>query len=97
MDLVSPQAADIAKVSLVSLASVTHTADWNQHFVDLPFTRTGGTLTVDPASANLAPPNYYMVFAVTATACRRPPRSSSSADAGHHAAAPVARPTRCPV
>ncbi|KQW52750.1 hypothetical protein ASC77_00025 [Nocardioides sp. Root1257] len=65
MDLVTPQAADIAKVSLVSLASVTHTADWNQHFLDLPFQRTGGTLTVStPASANLAPPNYYMVFAV---------------------------------
>lgn len=65
MELVSPQAADIAKVSLVSLASVTHTADWNQHFVDLTFTRSGNTLTVDtPANANLAPPNYYMVFAV---------------------------------
>ena len=65
VDLVSPQAADITKVSLVSLASVTHTADWNQHFVDLSFTRTGDTLTVNtPNSANLAPPNYYMVFAV---------------------------------
>ncbi len=65
VDLVSPQAADITKVSLVSLASVTHTADWNQHFVDLSFTRTGDTLTINtPNSANLAPPNYYMVFAV---------------------------------
>ncbi len=65
MDLVTPQAADIARVSLVSLGSITHTADWNQHFVELPFTRSGGTLTVTtPASANLAPPNYYMVFAV---------------------------------
>lgn len=67
VDLVSPEAADIAKVSLVSLASVTHTADWNQHFVDLPFTRSGDTLTVStPAGANLATPNYYMVFAVNA-------------------------------
>ena len=46
MDLVTPQAADIAKVSLVSLASVTHTADWSQHFEELPFTRSGTTLTV---------------------------------------------------
>jgi hypothetical protein len=65
MDLVTPQAADIAKVSLVSLASVTHAADWNQHFMQLSFTRSGDTLTVNtPANANLAPPNYYMVFAV---------------------------------
>jgi hypothetical protein len=65
MDLVTPQAADIAKVSLVSLGSITHTADWNQRFVDLPFTRNGDTLTVQaPASANIAPANYYMVFAV---------------------------------
>ena len=65
MDLVTPQAADIAKVTLVNLASVTHTADWNQHFMELPFTRNGDTLNVDtPANANLAPPNYYMVFAV---------------------------------
>ncbi len=65
MDLVTPQAADIAKISLVSLGSITHTADWNQRFVDLPFTRSGDTLTVQaPASANIAPANYYMVFAV---------------------------------
>jgi hypothetical protein len=64
MDLVTPQAADIAKISLVDLASVTHTADWNQHFVDLPFTRNGTTLTVSTPNANQAPPNYYMVFAV---------------------------------
>lgn len=64
-DLVTPQAADIAKVSLVSLGSITHTADWNQHFVDLPFTRSGNTLTVStPANANIAPANHYMVFAV---------------------------------
>ncbi|PUA80216.1 hypothetical protein C7S10_13740 [Nocardioides currus] len=65
MDLVTPQAADIAKISLVSLGSITHAADWNQHFVDLPFTRSGNTLSVStPANANIAPANYYMVFAV---------------------------------
>ena len=67
IDLISPQAGNIAKISLVSLASVTHTADWNQRFLDLPFTRSGTTLTVDtPANANLAPANYYMLFAVDA-------------------------------
>jgi hypothetical protein len=65
MDLVTPQAADIAKVTLVSLASVTHAADWNQHFMELPFTRNGDVLSVSaPANANLAVPNHYMVFAV---------------------------------
>jgi hypothetical protein len=65
MDLVTPQAADIAKVTLVDLASVTHSADWNQRFVDLPFARNGDTLSVTtPANANVAPPNSYMVFAV---------------------------------
>ena len=65
MELVTPQAADIAKVSLVSLGSITHMADWNQRFVDLPFTRNGNTLVVDtPANANIAPANHYMVFAV---------------------------------
>ncbi len=65
MNIVTPEAADIAKITFVSLASVTHTADWNQHFMELPFTRDGTTLTVNtPANANLAPENYYMVFAV---------------------------------
>ncbi len=65
MDFVSPEAADIAKVSFVSLGSVTHTTDWNQHFMELPFTRNGDTLTINtPANTNLAPDNYYMVFLV---------------------------------
>ncbi|HEX8762447.1 MAG TPA: Ig-like domain-containing protein [Candidatus Saccharimonadales bacterium] len=65
MDFVSPEAADIAKVSFVSLGSVTHTADWNQHFMELPFTRNGDTLSINtPANTNLAPDNYYMVFLV---------------------------------
>lgn len=65
MDLVTPNAAEISKISFVSLASVTHTADWNQRFMELPFTRNGDTLTVStPANVNVAPENYYMVFAV---------------------------------
>lgn len=65
MSISSPEAASISKVSFVNLGSVTHTADWNQHFMELSFTRDGNTLTVQtPASANLAPENYYMVFIV---------------------------------
>ncbi len=65
MDLQTPNAADVSKVTLSTLASVTHTADWNQHFMELPFTRNGDTITVNtPANTNLAPDNYYMVFIV---------------------------------
>lgn len=65
MELVTPNAAEISKISFVSLASVTHTADWNQRFMELPFTRNGDTLTVNtPVNTSLAPENYYMVFAV---------------------------------
>jgi hypothetical protein len=65
MDLTSPNAADISKVTMSTLASVTHTADWNQHFMELSFTRNGNTLTINtPANTAIAPENYYMVFLV---------------------------------
>lgn len=65
MDFVSPDAANIGKVSFVNLGSVTHGTDWNQRFLELPFTRNGDTLTINtPANTNLAPDNYYMVFLV---------------------------------
>lgn len=65
MDIVTPNAAGISKVTMSTLASVTHTADWNQHFMELSFTRNGDTLTVNtPANTNLAPENYYMIFIV---------------------------------
>lgn len=61
----TPDAASIAKVSLVSLGADTHTLDMNQHFVPLTFTTGSGALTVSsPTSANVAPPGYYMVFIV---------------------------------
>lgn len=67
MDLVTPNAANISKITMSSLASVTHTTDWNQHFMELSFTRNGDTLTINtPASTAIAPENYYMVFIVDA-------------------------------
>lgn len=61
----TPDAASIAKVSLVSLGADSHTLDMNQHFVPLTYTAGTGTLTVSsPTSANVAPPGYYMVFIV---------------------------------
>ncbi|AXG79987.1 galactose oxidase-like domain-containing protein [Streptomyces paludis] len=60
----------IVKAELIRPAAVTHSSDPNQRFVDLP-------LTVDPddprtidlnvtSNPNLAPPGWYMLFAVDA-------------------------------
>ena len=59
------QAADIASVSLVRLASVTHTLDMEQRYLPLEFTAGADRLTIAaPASSDLAPPGYYMLFIV---------------------------------
>jgi hypothetical protein len=61
----SPDAASIASVSLVDLGSNTHANDMSQRYVPLSFTVSGTTLTVQsPASGNIAPPGYYMLFLV---------------------------------
>ena len=36
----TPDAAAIARVSLVKMGSVTHSVDMDQRFLDLPFTRS---------------------------------------------------------
>ena len=59
----TPDAANIAKVSLIRLGSTTHTADMNQRFQWLPFTRNSGLLSISaPRSANRAPPGHYLLF-----------------------------------
>ncbi|MBI3757782.1 MAG: DUF1929 domain-containing protein [Deltaproteobacteria bacterium] len=61
----TPNAATIAKVSLIRLPSVTHAFDQNQRFLSLDFTPGTGSLTVSaPVSANLAPAGHYMLFIV---------------------------------
>ena len=58
-------ASRIASVSLIGTAAVTHAFDENQRFVKLTFQQAPGGLNVQaPASANLAPPGYYMLFLV---------------------------------
>ena len=59
----TPNAAAIAKVSLIRLGSVTHAFDMNQRYQTLNFTSdaTGLTVTV-PSSRNLTPPGHYMLF-----------------------------------
>ncbi|HEY7613574.1 MAG TPA: PKD domain-containing protein [Gemmatimonadales bacterium] len=61
----TPDAADVAKVSLIRLGSVTHSFDMNQRLLWLGFTRQAGGLTITaPASGAHAPPGHYMLFLV---------------------------------
>jgi Domain of unknown function (DUF1929) len=58
---------DIARVTLIKLSSVTHSTNFDQRFLNLGFTKTGTSLSVTaPASGNVAPPGYYMLFALNA-------------------------------
>ena len=62
----TPDAARVAKVSLVRFGSVTHSANTGQRYVSLSFTQAGSqSLTVTaPANASLATPGNYMLFVV---------------------------------
>jgi galactose oxidase-like protein/chitobiase/beta-hexosaminidase-like protein/Big-like domain-containing protein/Kelch motif protein len=61
----TPDAARIAKVSLVRLGASTHGFNQNQRFLPLTFTQNTGSLSVTaPANSNLAPPGDYMLFLV---------------------------------
>ncbi|UYQ64101.1 galactose oxidase-like domain-containing protein [Streptomyces peucetius] len=57
----------IAKAELIRPAAVTHSSDPNQRFVDLPMTVDGNNVDLNVTSnPNLAPPGWYMLFAVDA-------------------------------
>ncbi len=61
--VMTPDAADIAKVSLIRLGSVTHAFDMNQRFQWLSFTPVDGALSVGaPNNRNVTPPGHYMLF-----------------------------------
>jgi Domain of unknown function (DUF1929) len=63
--VVTPNAAQIATVSLIRFGSVTHSINMSQRFLPLSFTAGSGSLSVvAPANANLAPPGNYMLFIV---------------------------------
>jgi len=66
--VVTPNAAQIAQVSLIRFGSVTHDINMSQRFLPLSFTAGSGSLSiVAPANANLAPPGNYMLFIVDTT------------------------------
>jgi PKD repeat protein len=59
----TPEADDIAKVSLIRLGSTTHAFDMNQRFQWLQFTRESGALLIMPiGSRNRTPPGHYLLF-----------------------------------
>jgi len=55
----------IQRVNLVRTGSVTHSMNFDQRFLSVPFTQTGAsvTLNVDETN-NVLPPGHYMVFAI---------------------------------
>jgi galactose oxidase len=59
----TPNAAQVRRVSLVRLSSVTHSFNMEQRINRLAFSAAAGGLDVaGPTNANLSPPGYYMLF-----------------------------------
>jgi galactose oxidase len=60
------QAADVAKVTMIRLSSVTHSFNMNQHINVLAFEPSAGSLTVTaPATPNVCPPGHYLLFLIS--------------------------------
>ena len=64
--ITTPQAQDIAAVNLVAIGATTHAFNMNQRFISLDIqNKTSETLELlSPASGNLAPPGFYMLFII---------------------------------
>jgi PKD repeat protein len=61
----TPDAGSIASVVLVRPGAPTHAFDMDQRLVRMNFTAAAGTLNVvAPPNGNIAPPGFYMVFAL---------------------------------
>lgn len=59
----TPNATSITRVSWIHVGSTTHTFDQAQRYMRLNFTQaTNGLNVTMPASANISPPGYYMLF-----------------------------------
>jgi Domain of unknown function (DUF1929) len=64
---VSTDSEDVGRFSLIRLSSVTHSTNFDQRFINMPFNRNGTQSTMTaPANGNLAPPGYYLLFALNA-------------------------------
>jgi len=63
----TPDAASIAKVTLIRFGSVTHAFDQGQRLVPVSFSQVAGGLSVTlPSSRTMAPPGPYLLFIVNA-------------------------------
>lgn len=63
LTITTAQAGAISKVGLVRLGAATHSQDQGQRYVPLAFSASGSALkAAAPATANIAPPGYYMLF-----------------------------------
>jgi hypothetical protein len=59
----TPDAPRVVRATLVRLGSVTHGFDQNQRFLELPFQRSAGGLSLTaPRNGALAPPGHYLLF-----------------------------------
>jgi Domain of unknown function (DUF1929) len=62
---VTTDSEDVGRFSLIRLSSVTHSTNFDQRFINMPFNRNGTQSTMTaPANGNLAPPGYYLLFAL---------------------------------
>jgi galactose oxidase len=60
------QAADIAKVTMIRLSSVTHSFNMNPRINVLAFEPSAGGLAVTaPATPNVCPPGHYLLFLIS--------------------------------
>jgi hypothetical protein len=67
ISILTPDGESIERVALVKAGSVTHSVNFDQRYVDLPFTTTdGGVRSRIPGRASVAPPGWYMLFLIDA-------------------------------
>jgi Domain of unknown function (DUF1929)/Bacterial Ig-like domain (group 2) len=65
IDLTTPDASTITKVTFIRMGSVTHAFDQAQRLLPLNFSASAGKLSVTlPGRRNLAPPGPYLLFIV---------------------------------
>jgi hypothetical protein len=92
----TPNAASIRKVALIRVAAATHSVNMEQRFIPLDFKAGSCALTATaPASANIAPPGYYMLFLIDSHGV--PSVSRMIRFSGEQGAPPSEPPTGCGV
>jgi hypothetical protein len=96
ISIVMDSGAPVARTTLIRLGSNTHSVDFEQRFLELQRTQNSGSNQVTistPANANLAPPGYYMLFALNSNGT---PSIAKIVRVRDGAASPGATPTPSP-